>query len=80
MGPKADDPHQLPPLDEVADLFTPKSTIGKMVVQPSLETQLANGITIYGKQEHVDIVRKISEESPRIWEDTGDTIDLPESE
>ena len=45
-----------------------------------METQLPNGITIYGKEEYVDIMRKVTEENSRIWEDIGDTIDLPESE
>ena len=69
-----------PLLEEFTDLLTPKSAIGKMAVPPSQETQLPNGITIYGKEEYVEIMRKIAEENPRIWEDTGDTIDLPEDE
>ena len=69
-----------PMLEEFTNLITPKSAIGKVTIDPALETRLPNGITIYGKQEYADIMRSISEENPRIWEDSGDTIDLPEAE
>lgn len=71
-----------PTVDHFTKLLNPKSAIGigKVTIDPSLETRLPNGITIYGSQEHVEIMRRLTEENPRIWEDTGDTIDLPESE
>lgn len=71
-----------PMMADFTKLLNPKSAvgIGKVSIDPSLETRLPNGITIYGSEEHVGIMRRITEENPRIWEDTGDTIDLPESE
>ena len=73
-------PDKEPRIAELTTLLTPKSAVSKTTVDPCLETKLPNGITIYGKPEHVEIMRRISEENPRVWEDTGDTIDLPESE
>lgn len=74
------DPIKDPMVADFTNLLNPKSVIGKVEVDPSLETKLPNGITIYGKSEYVEAMRRISEENPRIWEDSGDTIDLPESE
>ena len=45
-----------------------------------METKLSNGITIYGNEDDVTTIKRVTKQFPRIWEDTGDTIDLPEEE
>lgn len=65
---------------ELTILLTFKSTMSKIIVDLCLETKFPNGIIIYGKSEYVEIMRRIFEENPRVWEDIGDIIDLSESE
>ena len=65
---------------ELTKMLDPRPAITRTHIDPTMETKLANGITIYGKMEDVSAIQKLTEEHPRIWEDTGDTIDLPESE
>ena len=70
---------EAPAVAEFTRLLDPKPAITR-TIDPSMETKLSNGITIYGNEADVTAIQHVAEQHPRIWEDSGDTIDLPEEE
>ena len=47
---------------------------------PSLETTLANGVTVYREQASMSRLSSIVNEFPNLWVDNGNTADVPERE
>jgi len=45
-----------------------------------METVLENGVTVYGPPEVAIPLIKLVEEFAILWEDTGETVDIPEEQ
>ena len=62
----------------LSELEEPAIPLTKISVDPNLETKLPNGITIYGDDNQVKAIKEVLCRYPRIWEDNGNLVDVPE--
>ena len=50
------------------------ASLGLARLDPSMETTLDRGVTIYGDTEHAEQLKAMVEKYPRLWEDKGLTV------
>ena len=62
------------------NLLNSKSALKKIKIHFILKIKLFNNITIYEKQEYVKIIKNLTKENSRIWEDIEDIINLSKFE
>lgn len=70
------------PSDHQVELRKPTAGANSdlIVIDPSLENVLPNGVTVYGKPEAAEPLARLLDEHQDLFVDQGQTVDIPEEE
>lgn len=68
------------PGNAVPENTVPMAGTAGTQIDLKLEHVMPNGITVYGTPEVATQIASVADEFPEIWEDQGNTVDIPEEE